>query len=993
MNSENNKKIKLKTPYIGLLPFSKNEVRYFFGRRKQTAKLIERLRENRFVAVIGESGSGKSSIVKAGLVPKLEAGIMIGKARYWHVVEMRPGKNPLQSLAKGLHESLGNEFEKNTDLPNSAGYIESRLNHIPKQALLELLERLIPDDDTAMLLVVDQFEEIFRFESDIHRDEAEKFATILIEAVKQQKLPIYVVITMRSEFIGDCSKFEGLPEKISESPFVVPRLDRKALEEAIEGPATMVNCEVEPALVNRLCNEVSITQDQLPIIQHLLMRLYLNRGKSNQLTMAEYGKVGGVSQALNNHVNHIYDQFDDKKQETTERLFRCLTQKTIEGNRVRRPTAIKDILKLFEFDKDLLYEVITELSARQNSFLISDTDELTDESIIDITHESLIRNWKRLKTWVDNEVILAHTYRRIGTEALVWQESGTLLSGRHLENANGWLQEKRSFGKITKAWCRRNWDEKWQDLHGTSKDDDYAKLIDDFFRACQINEDKIQRDKELEHEKKIDQARSIQVAIGLFALLMLGISIFAVIQWREADNQRKKAEIERIKTVKTKNFSIALSFATHLNALLEIEKAHSYKKDFGDLPLLMAAEAARHLRMATNWRDTRSICVIISAVLQKNGLRSFEIADCAAGENGETLLQKKNRDMNLHKNIEDTIEAVCQRVKRNLKLEEWYLYTGGDHRTYRPTCDNHLEAPYILALDKLMQNKTRGIMLQKAAVKLVIAELDKYKDKHAKDSVTLGKYNDENGDEVKWRWNSNVVYADAVTVFNEWNSTSGNVEEVRKKLTTKNHLLVLEYVHSHWSQVFKNNVNPKKVNDDINPVDSKKAIDTYNRFVTKVTETLVKESDTVKRNEQFDLVINNTDWNSLGADDQIIKSVKARALASICLCGAAYDEPKTVIPACNQAVELSNADSPYLRYRGMIYAIDGNISLAIKDFDDHSRWLGEQPSTENFNRERVITAQVEQKLTKIAETPGMAFRIENDQKNQIKLGCALDAWE
>jgi hypothetical protein len=259
-------------PYPGLRSFLHTEADIFFGREEQTDQLLRKVQAAHFLAVIGPSGCGKSSLVRAGMMSALAAGFLTRSGAYWRIAEMRPGQRPLARLAEALTSplALGPEFGSE---PESAAFLQAMLRRGPLGLLEAMRESPLPKHAN-LLLLVDQFEEIFRFRRDVDPDEADAFVALLLATAQQNDIPIYVVITMRSEYLGDCALFTGLPETINESQFLTPRMTREQCEAAIVKPARVFGGNVDPALVNRLLNEMSSDPNQLPLLQHCLMRMW-----------------------------------------------------------------------------------------------------------------------------------------------------------------------------------------------------------------------------------------------------------------------------------------------------------------------------------------------------------------------------------------------------------------------------------------------------------------------------------------------------------------------------------------------------------------------------------------------------------------------------------------------------------------------------------------------------------------------------------------------
>ena len=256
---------EVKNPFPGLRPFEFGDNHLFFGRDQQTTELTTRLRKNRFVAVVGTSGSGKSSLVRAGLMPELLSGTMAGAGSSWETTVMRPGGDPLTNLAAALVEAdLYDSDEEDIASQVRATLTRSGLG------LVEAMRQSELPEGTNFLLVVDQFEEIFRFRrsDDATDEQAAFFVNLLLEASAQADLPLYVIITMRSDFLGECSQFPRLADTVNEGEFLIPRLNRDQRKEAIVGPVKVAGGEITDRLLLRLLNDIGDDPDQLPILQH-----------------------------------------------------------------------------------------------------------------------------------------------------------------------------------------------------------------------------------------------------------------------------------------------------------------------------------------------------------------------------------------------------------------------------------------------------------------------------------------------------------------------------------------------------------------------------------------------------------------------------------------------------------------------------------------------------------------------------------------------------
>jgi len=224
-------------PYPGLRPFEQSEADLFFGREEQVDQLLGKLKVHRFLAVTGPSGCGKSSLVRAGLLPALETGFMASAGVCWQSAVLRPESQPLLNLASALlaPQALGRQTE---DLEEEIGFLAATLRRGPL-GLVEAVRAADFPAGTNLLVLVDQFEEIFRFHRLGGTSESNAFVDLLLASAGEPSVSIYVVLTMRSDYLGNCPVFRGLPEAMNESQFLTPRLTREQNRAAIVGPAAM----------------------------------------------------------------------------------------------------------------------------------------------------------------------------------------------------------------------------------------------------------------------------------------------------------------------------------------------------------------------------------------------------------------------------------------------------------------------------------------------------------------------------------------------------------------------------------------------------------------------------------------------------------------------------------------------------------------------------------------------------------------------------------
>jgi hypothetical protein len=453
---------KITNPFPGLRPFESDEYRLFFGREGQADALISRLQRSRFLAVVGTSGSGKSSLVRAGLLPALRGGMMAGAGSGWRIAIMRPGSDPIGNLALALakEEVL---LEAGGGLPQAEveAIIEASLRR-GSLGLVEVARQARLAEPEKLLVVVDQFEELFRFRaargSESTSDDAAAFVKLLIEASQQREFSIYVVPTMRSDFLGDCAQFQGLPEAINDGQYLIPRMTRDERRFAITGPVGVTRGKITEPLVNRLMNDVGDNPDQLPILQHALMRTWdywaMHRGNGQPIGLEDHEAVGTMTDALSQHADEAYNELPDERSRLiAEVLFKALTERGADNREIRRPTRLKDICDIANASHAEVRAVIEVFRGGGRSFLMPPASvPLEPETVIDISHESLIRNWRRLQKWVDEEAQSARIYRRLA-EATTLHRNGQegWLQGPALQIAADWREQSHP----NAAWAER----------------------------------------------------------------------------------------------------------------------------------------------------------------------------------------------------------------------------------------------------------------------------------------------------------------------------------------------------------------------------------------------------------------------------------------------------------------------------------------------------------------------------------------------------------
>jgi tetratricopeptide (TPR) repeat protein len=462
-------------PYPGLRPFQFAESRLFFGREKQSEELLRKLRRNRFLTVVGSSGSGKSSLVRAGLLPLLTRGLTADAGVLWRVALFRPGKNPINNMALALNSPdafqsprAGGEGGGTSRPEESSQLREAVIETTLRRSALGLADHARRSEWSGrenLLVCVDQFEELFRFKEQSQRsspeDDAAAFVKLLLEAARDKGVPVYVLLTMRSDFLGECSQFRDLPEAINEGQYLIPRMTRDEQRRAITEPAARRGVEMAPRLAQRLLNDVGDNPDHLPLLQHALMRTWENWAGGRHrgpIDIDHYKAVGGMEDALSNHAQQTYDALPETgpARRIAEKLFKALTETVVNNREVRRPVELGEVCAIAEANEAEVIAVIDHFRDPGRSFLMPPPETaLTAETIIDISHESLIGGWKLLKRWVEEEAKSKAMYQRVADAARrrYRQEEGGASLWRDPDL--GFAREWRIRQRPNQAWARR----------------------------------------------------------------------------------------------------------------------------------------------------------------------------------------------------------------------------------------------------------------------------------------------------------------------------------------------------------------------------------------------------------------------------------------------------------------------------------------------------------------------------------------------------------
>jgi hypothetical protein len=630
-------------PYPGLRPFNVEESIFFKGRDLHIRQIIKKLEEKKILILTGASGDGKSSLVYAGVIPNARAGFFRAKHNNWLFAAFRPERNPLKNLAQCIasnlqidqnscEQELNYGFSALVDLyKKSPFYIDENSESWKNLTDSEKKQRKLKGAN--LFILADQFEEFFtnteNFNQGKPTNNSYTTVNLLLETARialRDNLPIYVICTMRSDFISQSVAFRGLPETIGFSQFFVPRLNRNELQQVIEEPAILSGGRVTKRLKELLINELHDGFDQLPLLQHTLKQLWENaQNGEEEIDILHLAKLGGINQkllpsedkekfaewisktgnqrkkyfenpsasnVLNAHANYLYDAAYGYFMENTDWAGKTLTREDSEliiktafqslvkiddGRAVRNRMSLRDITGIID-QPHIKYEsvcgVLNIFRLKDNTFLypfITNEDieskYLNSNTVLDITHESLIRNWEYLKKWNEEEFENYTNFNDFNIQLQRWINNGMsndfLLSIGPLSYFEDWYQK-----------CKPN--RYWLAKYDTSTLDYTVKL--DRAEVISQNTEEfliLSRENIARIEKAKRRRKNILLSAATIVILTLsGFTYWAMSEKKHAQEQKLVAEQQTDTAKYQQKKAIIANNKAEQQKLIAEKKAH-----------------------------------------------------------------------------------------------------------------------------------------------------------------------------------------------------------------------------------------------------------------------------------------------------------------------------------------------------------------------------------------------------------------------------------
>jgi hypothetical protein len=639
-------------PFPGLRPFLPEESNLFFGRESESGEILRKLLNNRILTVIGASGCGKSSLINCGVVPEMISLTEKEKSSL-KIISFQPGNDPVGNMTNAFAQAiLGDENFDNRG-KKSVSHLSGDHNWIAST-----VKKLLIKPEEKVLIIVDQFEEIFTHSSDetgipSHENTSE-FITLLENAIRQTAVEIYILIIIGSDYIGECAHIQGLTKLINDSNYLVPQMTRSNYKIVFENSFLSAGTRINPNLVQTVLDDISDLPDPLAVLQHLMMRIYsywYSLGESGRpVDLSDYLAVGTIGNALSNHADEVYEELGQEGKEICRKMFRAMAGERINKKGIRRLLTVKELKTILQCSDKEVIQVIEKFRTPSRSFLTPGYKIPLDEnSVIDFSTEKLIRFWNRLKGWSDEELTSVRIYRQLSEASEMYQKGkATLLKNADLQLALKW----RDTQKPTLSWAKR-YDPAFERVMVYLRTSEKAYLDKE--------ENKVGKQRQ-----KIKRNKITALFLGFVVIISFGFMLVAFAQKLVSDRQRSEAD-------RQKASAVAKITIAEQNGLLTGKKLAK-----ADSTAIISALKEREARQLTEvYINQKSVAERTAAEARTQLAHAIEESDSARKE-------AKTADLKAQNAIEQKNEAQRRRmisVGKSMSLRSMQLAGQKDLQT------------------------------------------------------------------------------------------------------------------------------------------------------------------------------------------------------------------------------------------------------------------------------------------------------------------------
>lgn len=539
------KDISDKNPFPGIRPFSPGDRNLFFGRDAERDEIILKLLKNRYVTVIGSSGCGKSSLIFGGVLPKI-VNVKTKESAIWRTISISPGNDPFENLAEALSTGIAEPGQKSID----KDLILSELLNEPV-SLSDVVRKYMIRPDDNILFIIDQFEELFRYlsagKTEISNESIKPFIDFLLNSVITPDVNVFIVLTMRSEYLGECSQYKGLTTLVNNSNYLVPDMSDDNYREIIVKPVINSGAKIDQELVDTVVKDLHDKTWKLPMLQHAMMRTWDHWRKldqpENPIGKTDYNLIGTLNNAVSVHADEVFDDMNQRSRDICAAMFKVLARKDTDNKSQRNPSDFDTLKSVAGCSDDELISVINKFRASSISFITPVSGlPLQEDTVIDLKSENLIRLWDRLQSWVDDEAASKDTYLRLSEASALYQQGKSgLLRSPDLEPVIQW----RNRVKPTLSWAVQ-YNPAFERAMVYLRTSEKAYLIEE-------------QNKIILQTQKIKRNRMITRILSIAILVTGAFMLFAYFQKLAADRHTVIAENQRSEAEKGK--ALADSFA------------------------------------------------------------------------------------------------------------------------------------------------------------------------------------------------------------------------------------------------------------------------------------------------------------------------------------------------------------------------------------------------------------------------------------------------
>ena len=628
-------------PYPGLRPFATEDSELFFGREAESTEVILKLLKNRYITVLGASGIGKSSLIYGGVLPKI-LNLKIRESLVWRIISFRPGRDVFGNLADALLYEVTDSEQKKVERETILSQLIDNLH-----SFSDIVSKYLIRKDDNVLLVIDQFEEIFRYnspgKSEISHATAVKFVDFLVNSVIKPGGNIFIIVTMRSDYLGECSHYKGLTRFINNSNYLVPYMGTENLKEVIERPVNYAGAKIDPTLIEALLNDLRDRTDQLPVLQHAMMRTWahwqLLDEPDKPINKADYDSIGTIINSVSQHADKVYEDLDQRGKEICAVLFKSITRKGPDNKGFRHPSDIETIKSIAGCSDKELFDIIEKF--RSSSLSVITPGEgviLNDNSAIDLQNDCIITLWDRLKDWIDNEDASMQMYSRLSEASALYQQGKTgLYTPPDLLLAIKWRDQNNP----TLSWAV-------QYNPAFERAMVYLRTSEKAYLEEEKNKIRLQK-------RKVKRITLITRVLGIAVLAALGFMLFEYVQKLSSEGRAILAEKQRTLAVKEK--AVADSFAV-------VVLKHNIISDSTATVAIKEAAAAKEQKIVADARKS---------LAEKNSAMAVRQKNLAVVENNET---RRLRMISIGKSMSlKSLQMGGQKDLQTLLAYQAYLFT------------------------------------------------------------------------------------------------------------------------------------------------------------------------------------------------------------------------------------------------------------------------------------------------------------------------------